>query len=177
MSDFQQYQNQLSAQSIDLHPSELHGRLTGYLCAVRGKSNKSDRLALYAVWLGQPPAEELAELLEVSFDLILENLDEFADFDFNPVVPDDDVAIADRVRAVALWCGGFLSALGEAGYQLDQQDSPDVAEVMRDMARIAAVTDQISEGEENEVDLMEIIEFVRVSTLLIFADATSPGPR
>ena len=44
---------------------------------------------------------------------------------------------------------------------------------MRDLASIAAMTDDVPEGEENEADLMEIVEFVRVSTLLIFAETGS----
>ena len=75
--------------------------------------------------------------------------------------------------SIALWCSGFLSGLGESGRQIDQEQG-DAAEALGVIARIAAMTDEVPEGEDNEEDLTEIEEFVRVSTLLVFAE-TRPG--
>ena len=51
---------------------------------------------------------------------------------------------------------------------------PDIMEdALADLARVAAMTDEVPEGEENESDLNEILEFVRISTLLIFAASDS----
>ena len=69
----------------------------------------------------------------------------------------------------------LFPAFGETGRQLDVNEKSDVHEAMKDLASIAAMTDAVPEGEENEGDLMEIIEFVRVSTLLIFAETKTSG--
>ena len=48
-----------------------------------------------------------------------------------------------------------------------------MSEALNDLARVAAMTDEVPEGEENESDLNEILEFVRISTLLVFAETDS----
>ena len=175
MTVFQHFHDQLVACGIDLHPSELHGLLMGFLCAVKDQSQKDARMAVYGSWVGDSLPNDLGDLLEDAFNLGLEHLDEFADFDFSLLLPDDEAPISERVRAVGLWCSGFISGFGETGRQLDVNEKSDVHEAMKDLASIAAMTDAVPEGEENEGDLMEIIEFVRVSTLLIFAETKTSG--
>ncbi len=170
MPVFNHFQDQLTACGIDLHPSELHGLLMGYLCAVKDQSQQQGRLAVYSSWMGDSLPEDLGELLEDAFKQGLENLEEFSDFDFSLVLPADEAPISERAAAIGLWCSGFLSGFGETGRQLDVDEKSDVHEAMRDLASIAAMTDDVPEGEANEADLMEIVEFVRVSTLLIFAE-------
>ncbi len=173
MPVFKHFQDQLTAYGADHHPSELHGLLMGYLCAVKNQSKKEGRLAVYASWLDGDLPGELGDLMEEAFSEGLENLEEFSDFDFSLLLPDDESPISERAAAIGLWCSGFLSGFGETGRQLDVNDKSDVHEAMRDLASIAAMTDDVPEGEENEADLMEIVEFVRVSTLLIFAETGS----
>jgi hypothetical protein len=57
-----------------------------------------------------------------------------------------------------------LSGFGAA------KSSGDVMEALSDFERIASLRETVEESEENESDLFEIIEFVRVSVLLIFAE-------
>ncbi len=175
MSLYQHYDDQLSSHGIELHPSELHGLLIGYLCAVKGGAAKNQRQAIYRAWIGDEVPAGLAELLEASFASAMENLDEFADFDFTLLIPGDDVSIAERARGVGAWCGGFLAGFGESGRQLDPDKDAEVSEAMSDLAKIAGMTDEVPDSEENEADLMEIVEFVRISALLIFAASEVRG--
>jgi hypothetical protein len=48
----------------------------------------------------------------------------------------------------------------------------EVAEVMGDFAQISKLTDEVPEAEENESDLMEISEYVRMSALLVYTECT-----
>lgn len=173
MPVFKHFQDQLTSYGIDLHPSELHGLLMGYLCAVKKQSKRDGRVSVYRSWMDDELPAEMVDLLEEAFNEGLENLEEFSDFDFKLLLPDDDASIGERAAGVGLWCSGFLSGFGETGRQLDVNEKSDVHEAMRDLASIAAMTDDVPEGEENEADLMEIVEFVRVSTLLIFAETGS----
>ena len=91
------------------------------------------------------------------------------------MIPGDDESITDRAEAVSLWCSGFLSGFGESGRQLDADDVSDVKEALQDIGRIAAMSEEVPEGEENESDLTEIVEFIRISTLLVFAETGSKG--
>ena len=165
MSAFSSFQNELVDHEIDLHPSELHGLLVGYLCGA-GDSGKNRRESVYREWLG---GDVPTDLLELASGSVIENLDEYADFEFRLLMPGDDAPIDERARAIALWCSGFLSGLGESGRNLDRGEG-DAAEVRGDLARIAAMTEAVPEGEENESDLAEIEEFIRVGVLLVFSE-------
>lgn len=172
MTTFPNFQDELSFHNADLHPSELHGQLVGYVCAVQNGSDADRRKTLYRTWVDSDVSATLTGMLEEAHLHALEHLDEFSDFEFSLLMPSDDEPISMRASALALWCSGFLSGFGESGRTLEGDD---VQEAMADLARIAAMTDDVPEGEENEVDLHEIIEFVRVSVLLIFAGLKPTG--
>lgn len=172
MSSFSSFQNELSVHGIDLHASELHGMLAGYLCAVKADSSEAQRSSLYREWLDVAAPEKLHTMLESACADILDNLGEYADFDFQLLVPDDESPISERARSIGLWCSGFLSGFGESGRTM--ATDTDAGEALQDLGRIAAMTDDVPDSEENEADLIEIEEFVRVSALLIFAE-TGPS--
>ena len=173
MTSYAQLQNELALQSDELHASELHGLLVGYVSGA-GDIQSSRRLAMYESWIGDRVEDSFKKLLDEAFDATLENLGEFADFEFRLLVPDDESPIHERVRAIALWCSGFLSGLGESGRSVDSL-AGDAAEALTDLARVAALSDEVPEGEENEEDLAEIEEFVRVGVLLIFSEMNPPA--
>ena len=85
-------------------------------------------------------------------------------------MPDDDEVIDVRSKSLKSFCGGFLSGFGAT------KSSDDVMEALSDFERIAALRETVEDSEENEADLFEIIEYVRVSVLLIFAECRAkPG--
>ena len=168
MSTFDNLSNELNSRSIDLHAAELHGMLVGYACGA-GDVPGINRLELYENWLGVEPPSIIVTILESAYSAAIDNLDEFADFEFRMLMPTEDRPIYERVASVALWCSGFLSGLGECGRSIDGLEG-DAVDALNDLARIATMTDEVEEGEENEEDLAEIEEFVRVSVLVIFAE-------
>lgn len=172
---FEHFQDELSRASVDLHASELHGMLIGYLCAVKDVAGPARRRSLFEAWMDGHAPTSVVNMLEEAFVQSLDSLGEYADFDFKLMMPSDDEGIAERAASVSLWCSGFLSGFGESGRQIDAADASDVKEALQDLGRIAAMSDQVGEGEENESDLTEIVEFVRISTLLIFAETESKG--
>ncbi|MFT7218735.1 MAG: hypothetical protein ACI8Z1_000346 [Candidatus Azotimanducaceae bacterium] len=173
MTSYQKLQDELSKHSADVHPSELHGQLIGYVCALQNGSNVGRRSALYDTWLDGGVSDALKALLEAEFVHALDNLGEYSDFEFSLMIPDDEEPIADRAESVGLWCSGFLSGFGESGRSIEGDD---LTEAMRDLAQIAAMNEEVPEGEENEADLNEIVEFVRIGVLLIFAGLKPSGP-
>ena len=175
MNVFDHFRDELSRASVDLHPSELHGMLVGYLCAVKDSSGPGQRKSLFEAWIGCQVPTSLVNMLEEAYKQSLDSLGEYADFDFTLMIPGDDEGITERAESVSLWCGGFLSGFGEAGRHLDPGGASDVKEALQDMGRIAAMSEEVTEGEENEADLTEIVEFIRISTLLIFAETESKG--
>ncbi len=168
MSEFENLTSKLDAQSIDIHASELHGMLIGYTCGLK-QSKASKRHARYSEWIGREPSSILVDILDSAFASALNNLEEYSDFEFRMLLPNESAPISQRVACLALWCSGFLSGFGECGNRSVELEGL-TNEALADLARIAALTDEVPEGEDNELDLVEIEEFVRVSVLLIFSE-------
>ena len=176
MSLFENFSNELNSHKIGLQAAELHGMIVGYVCGAKKDVSDSSRHLIYENWLGVEPSLTIVNLFESFYSAAEENLDEFADFEFRLLLPPDEVAIGERVAAVATWCSGFLSGLSESGRRIDRLEG-DAAEALADLNKISAMTSSVVEGEENEADLTEIEEFIRVSVLVIFAEINARGSR
>ncbi len=150
---------------------ELHGSLTGYLCAGGSAGAQEWLQALQLDDPGTLPAQLAATLYEDC----RRQLDD-PDFGFQPLLPDEDAPLAERAEALVAWCRGFLGGAGLAG--LDARSlSDDADEILRDFAGIAASRLDYTDDEEDEAALAEVQEFVRIGVLLLqreLADAAAP---
>jgi uncharacterized protein YgfB (UPF0149 family) len=91
------------------------------------------------------------------------------EMEFEPLLPDDDVALERRAEALSQWCQGFLYGFG-TGRRIDAEALPtNVDEVLRDLTYISRATvDGPAEGdEEDEESYTEVVEYVRVGVQLI----------
>ncbi len=93
------------------------------------------------------------------------------------MLPPDSAGIEEKVEALSLWCQGFLAGLGDAGLNDDMSLSEDLVEALRDLAAIAQVGVEGETGEEageEESDLVELQEYVRVAAILVFTELNAP---
>ncbi|WP_245561727.1 UPF0149 family protein [Lamprocystis purpurea] len=93
---------------------------------------------------------------------------------FTLLLPADDRPLVERATALYDWIRGFLFALGVLGVS-----APDLSaqgrEVLSDFATLTRMDlDALSEGEEDEAALAELIEFVWVAAMLIHAERGLP---
>lgn len=158
--------------------SELHGGLCGILCAAGATAAES--------WLtGQvqdhyqkstnEPADELKALWIDSWGQLAGS-----DMQFSPLIPEDDEQLAERVEALAGWCGGFLSGLGLGGFALEGGGVGEVDEIVNDFAEIsrAAVGAEKSEDEAQAgFHVAELVEYVRVGVQIVFEELHSVRAR
>ena len=163
----------LARVNMTVDASEAHGRLTGALCARAGYA-ASEWLADLAADSGgaapEPdpalagvPAETLAALRSDAFE-------------FEPLLPDDDAPLADRVAALAAWAGGFLYGLGTEASEQSIAGAGDVAEFLRDLAEIARAELEPGGGDDaGEGDFTELVEFVRAGAQLTFDELAGAG--
>jgi len=160
---------------LTLSPAELHGLLCGQVAA----GARFDPVTLFA---------RIGELLDLEpfsreltrtgiMQLYLATLQQLQapDFSFELVLPDDDQPLAGRADALGLWCSGFLSGFGLQERKGSQGLSMEGQETLRDLAQIVQITTAAdAEAEEDENDLMEVQEYVRMAALLVFSECNEP---
>ena len=153
--------------------SDLHGSLTGYLCA----GGKADSTA----W---PHALELEGgeggwgdngVFALLYERCRAQLDH-EDLGFEPLLPDEQQPLAVRGDALVDWCRGFLGGVGLAGDAGARSLSVDAREILGDLGTIASSRFDYDGDEGDENALVEVLEFVRSGVLLLHHEMTR-GPR
>ncbi|MDC1340820.1 UPF0149 family protein [Oceanospirillaceae bacterium] len=155
-------------------PSELHGLLTGQLAA----GVRVDAQAWLAMVVSHLDVQTLeddddkAELVAL-YDLVLEQLSA-ADFGFQLLLPEDDTELTSRTESLGAWSSGFLSGFGLSFDHTKQSLSIEITDAMEDLANIAQVSfdvdDEDLEGESAETSYLELVEYVRLAAMMVFAE-------
>jgi uncharacterized protein YgfB (UPF0149 family) len=156
-------------------PAEAHGSLCGGLCAVPAYRLQD--------WVDEvlPDAQRGAalrarNLLQAVFDETVQAL-AGGEMDFVPLLPDDESALEVRVEALADWCGGFLYGLGAGKLPSLDAVPGEVGEVLRDFTEISQASVGDGETEENEAAWVELLEFVRAGTQLVYEELAAHRER
>jgi len=171
--DFASVQAIITTESVQVHAAELHGVLTGLVCA--GFPFEShDYLAMITDLFndGENLPVKVKTIVKLMFSDIWKNILDDS-YGFQLMLPDDDDSIVERGHALSVWVQGF-----NLGFGLHQKDkaivSEDVKEVLSDFAEIANLSDEMEEDENNEQAYFEIAEYVRISSLLCFTELGVP---
>jgi len=155
---------------LGMGASDLHGSLTGYLCAggSAGVEEWPSALALDA-GSGVPLHNESLRQL---FRDCRAQLDD-PDLGFEPLLPSLDAPVERRAEALVEWCRGFLGGIGLSG-TVSGGLSADANEVLADLGRIAQTHFAYDDAEEDESALTEVLEFVRVGVLMLHTELMRP---
>ena len=88
------------------------------------------------------------------------------DFEFTPLLRDDDEPFASRMDALSAFCAGFTYGIGigTSGSAL-RQLSAESRELLDDFQSIESV--EVSRDEHDESAFAELLEYVRVGVMLI----------
>lgn len=162
---------------------ELHGGICGGICAAGIEGARSWTDAWFETLAGDIAQRTgLRETVEALVSDAWRALSGSA-LVFEPLLPDEDASIEDRVDALAIWCHGFLSGIALAGVsrewlesrQADPEDEGELAEVLDDFAEISRATVQADDREQEAqagFDFATLVEHVRVGTLLAYEALT-----
>jgi uncharacterized protein YgfB (UPF0149 family) len=153
-------------------PAELHGLLCGRVSGGEHLSEE-DLVSTVAEFLDVPPervedfGDMLPELYQFTYGQICSS-----GFEFVPLLPDDDFSLNERLASLGEWCQGFLFGLGNSGLSVETELTGDIADALGDLASISHVSaiDDDNEEEDDEVSYTELVEYVRVAVLLIYAE-------
>ncbi|ALO34164.1 hypothetical protein CMT41_05020 [Colwellia sp. MT41] len=173
LMDFPSIQAILTSEDVRSHASEIHGVLTGLVCAGFEFENQGYMVMLNDLFNDGdsfPKAVKIA-LKQMYSELWTSILDDT--YSFNLLLPDDDDSMAERGHALSMWVQGF-----NLGFGLEQKDTPvvsaEVKEVLTDFSEIANLSDEMDEDEDTEQAYFEISEYVRISALLCFSELATP---
>ena len=144
-------------------PAELHGLVCGALCA--------------GMVVDEPRWRELTEFARAEIpaqdtDMVLLALIRGAealdgdDFTFEPLLPDDEAPLPERLQALAAWCDGFLISFGVANPD-SSLVSEDVAAALADLQEVVEVDTAVGGSGEEEWQYTEVKEYVKTVVLLI----------
>ena len=165
---FEQLEELFFALKINADPSGFHGFLCGRLCC--GVVGLEDLTTLSVQWLGldEEQYDDAENALQDFFQSALVNLEDL-EFLFQPVLPDDELPLPERLLAVSQWCGNFISGLGE-GMGGEFEMSEEGKEALEDIAAIAQISTDLEIEEDAERDYAELVEYIRIAVQLVFAD-------
>ncbi|MEO7916326.1 MAG: UPF0149 family protein [Dokdonella sp.] len=162
----------IAVAQLGVDASDLHGSLTGFLCA-GGKTTPQRWLADLA--LDDELVGEEADVFEQLHADVTAALEDHA-LIFEPLLPYDRAPLAERAEALVAWCRGFLGGIGlaDATDRIATLDD-DGQEMLRDLGHIAASRLEFEGGEGDEQSLAELIEYVRVAVLSLHAEFNRPS--
>jgi uncharacterized protein YgfB (UPF0149 family) len=149
--------------------SEVHGFASGWIASGSNWSSAQDS---FIETFQLQPGTALSEAMVGLASQIETGLAD-VDFGFELLLPGDDAGINNRRQALSEWCRGFLTGFGLTGRFRDAELSEEVRELFKDFAQIAQVDEDMPEDEENESDLTEITEYVRMGAIMSFTDCAS----
>lgn len=173
LMDFASMQAILTSEDVRSHASEIHGVLTGLICAGFEFEDQGYVAMLNDLFndgdgFPTPVKTALKQMYNELWTSILDDT-----YSFNLLLPDDDDSMAERGHALSVWVQGF-----NLGFGLEQKDSPvisaEVKEVLTDFSEIANLSDEMEEDEDTEQAYFEISEYVRISALLCFSELATP---
>lgn len=153
----------------DFSAAQVHGLFCGFICLLGGKNSESWKKRL----LGKKQNKEAEETLQELYEISYHQISEFS-FEFDLLLPDDDVDINVRAEALGLWCQGFITGLAQEGKPIEQYSSPEITETLNDIIEISQVSyGEIVDTDEDESSYFELVEYVRLGVLMIFTELQS----
>ncbi|ARU55078.1 MAG: YecA family protein [Pseudomonadales bacterium] len=155
-------------------PSEIHGIWCGRI-AGGAKLQNHDVLRSILEHMGVDHLESSAsEHFVLELYRKLESQVQGDDMNLALLLPDDDFTVSERVHSLTLWVSGFLEGVAlEKGRILSEQDD-DIQELLRDLVEISQIDTEVEDDEASEVQLIEVVEHVRMAVLTLYVDL-NPG--
>lgn len=159
----------LETHDADVDAAEAQGIATGMLCL--------DDRSMADVWINTL-FQHAPNLSTAEHDLLIQLHKQthaalIADtFEFDLLLPDDEVMLSIQLTALCNWCRGFLFGIGSGSSATNATWPGDSGEIIKDIIEMTKLdTQTFAEGDEQ--DLMEIHEYLRAAVMLFRDDLRS----
>lgn len=161
----------LTRAKLGIGPAELHGSVTGYLCA--GSAGRAHELPA-ALQLESDDAG-LVEPLHAQLDNLVADIcgELRAGNAVTLLLPEGPLSA--RADAMVDWCRGFLGGLGLTGVVADTRLAPETRELLGDFGRIASM--HIECDDDDDAVFTEVLNFIRSGVSYLYAALVPAGHR
>lgn len=154
------------------HAAQIHGLLCGVLCANVNTTAKQWEKIFPNIKKNKKAHDLLKEVIHISH----QQLKEFS-FEFSLMLPSEKKDINNRAEALGLWCQGFLTGLKLMHVAIENREPGEVTEALNDIIKISEISfGDITENDEDESAYLELVEYVRLSVLMIFHELKTKTP-
>lgn len=169
MIPYQPFAEHLKTIGVLATPSELHAQACAFLCV--------DDNTPFEQWLHTISEDycienaddaNLRHVMSAVFDYAKEQLKK-DDYSFQLLLPQEETSLHERIEILADWISTFLSSLGTAGFQA-RGLSQDAQEFVNDLDKIARIDNDIEGLEGEELDFIEITEYVRSGVMMLYIE-------
>jgi yecA family protein len=150
--------------------SETHGVLCGLICFF-DDNDKIPSILSQQVLGDAAIHDQLSEQSFVQLSALTEKT--IADLDnpdclFQPLLPNSDKPLSERIQAIGGWCEGFLYGVGLA--VANQEIAENAQELLNDLAKIARIApiEDAQTTNDDEKDYAELVEYIRIGTLNLY---------
>ncbi len=176
MIPYQAFSEHLQKLNVLASPSELQAHATAMLSVHHDMA--------YETWAGWVNNEYCVEgatssgldvVLMAVFDMTKDQLNK-DDFSFELLLPNSEPSISGRLSVLVDWVNTYLSALGLAGFTGKEGLTKDALEFIQDLNQIARVEQDANDTEGEELDLMEIVEYVRTGVMVVHGELNQFQP-
>ena len=165
LPEYDEVSHALDTTHLKPHASQVHGLISGVLCG-----NPKGGMAWEELVTGGKDAGKAHDVLELLYTATAQQLKDFL-FEFQLLLPNDNYPLPERAEALTLWTQGFLTGLKMANVQLIERGAGEVTEAINDMIEIAKMNhEDVVASEEDENAYTELVEFVRMATVLIYQE-------
>ena len=165
---FEELEDLFYAVKITASPSAFLGFLCGRLTC--GAVGIDDLIETSSDWLtlSEEQSEAAQPSLRDFFESSLSNLEDVS-FLFQPLLPEDELPLGERLSAVGEWASNYISGLAE-GMESNFEVSGEGKEALDDLAAIGQVSLDFETEDEGERDYTELVEYIRIAVQVIFTD-------
>ena len=171
-----QIQNRLDLPDVVFSPAELHGVATGLVCCGEDESTLENWAPILTRELKDDISRSLVEDIFSGLVALTHRALQSTDFTFQVLLPPDSTNITTRTTALADWCAGFCTGTAFNNRFNEAILEPDALEALTDIARIAEVEPGTDSAEDQEKALLELEEYLKIGTQLIFESALDCQP-
>jgi yecA family protein len=159
----------LDAMHAPTTASEIHGILTGFVCA----GFRVDGQAWVELVLGEVELSSFEKNKSMLIDLYNETCEQLNQVTprIHLLLPTDEQSLEFRARALSRWCQGFLAGLGLGGLQLTENQTEETQDILTRFVRIARLDHQLLKvNEDDEASYQEVSAYVQQSVLQVYVE-------